>query len=387
MLLLRNADIFTPEPIGRADLLVAGGRIVRLQPDIRVPEACCDVVDASALLAVPGLIDAHVHITGGGGEGGFATRTPELVLSEVIRGGVTTVAGCLGTDGVTRSLENLLAKARGLDEEGISTFIYTGCYAVPTTTLTGSVERDLLLIDKVIGAGEVALSDHRSTQPTFNEIARLAAEARRGGILSGKAGVVNVHMGDGRSGLSMLRRIVEETEIPATQFLPTHINRNPDLFAEGMAFAKAGGLVDFTTSTVPAYLAEGEVKCSRGLRLMIEAGVDASQVTFTSDGQGSLPVFDAQGRFERLGVGRVTSLFAAVREAVLGEGVPLGTALQVVTSNPARILKLRGKGRLAPGADADVTLLDPKTLEIRGVIAKGRWMMRDGQLLAKGTFE
>jgi beta-aspartyl-dipeptidase (metallo-type) len=67
--------------------------------------------------------------------------------------------------------------------------------------------------------------------------------------------------------------------------------------------------------------------------------------------------------------------------------VALETALQVVTSNPARILKLRGKGRLAVGADADLTLLDPKALDIRGVIAKGRWMMRDGELLVKGTFE
>ena len=387
MLLLKNAEIFAPEPLGRADLLLAGGRIIRIEPGMAIGGPYCEAVDASALVAVPGLIDGHVHITGGGGEGGYATRTPELALSDVIRGGITTVVGCLGTDGVTRSLENLLAKARGLDEEGVTAFIYTGYYAVPTATLTGSVERDLLLIDKVIGAGEVALSDHRSTQPTFDEVVRLAAEARRGGILSGKAGVVNIHMGDGRRGLSMLRRIVEETEIPATQFLPTHINRNPELFAEGIAFAKAGGLVDFTTSSVPAFIEDGEVKCSRGLRLMLEAGVPGTQITFTSDGQGSLPVFDAQGRFERLGVGRVTSLFAAVREAVFEERVPLETALQVVTSNPARILKLRGKGRLASGADADVTLLDPTSLDIRGVIAKGRWMLRDGQLLVKGTFE
>ncbi len=387
MLLLKNVDVVAPEPSGRRDVLLAGGRIVRIEPDMTIAAGYGETVDGLALVAVPGLVDGHVHMTGGGGEGGFATRTPELVLSDAIRGGVTTVVGCLGTDGVTRSLENLLARARGLDEEGISTFIYTGYYGVPTATLTGSIERDLLLIDKVIGVGEIALSDHRSTQPTFDEFARLAAESRRGGILSGKAGVVNIHMGDGRRGLSMLRRILDDTEIPAAQFLPTHINRNPDLFAEGIAHAKAGGLVDLTTSSVPAFVEDGEVKCSRGLRLMLDAGVNVSQITFTSDGQGSLPIFDAAGRFERLGVGRVTSLFAAVREAVLDEGVPLPVALQVVTSNPARILKLRGKGRLVAGADADVTLLDPKTLEIRGVIAKGRWLMRDGQLLVKGTFE
>ena len=201
MLLLKNADIYTPAPGGRADVLMAGGRIEQHRPVAcrsRRPGARRST--PPGYLAVPGFIDGHVHLMGGGGEGGYATRTPELALSDAIRGGVTTLVGCLGTDGVTRNPAGLLAKARGLDEEGLSTFIYTGHYSVPVHTLTGSIERDLLLIDKIIGVGEVALSDHRSTQPTFDEFARVAAEARRGGILSGKAGVVNVHMGDGRRG-------------------------------------------------------------------------------------------------------------------------------------------------------------------------------------------
>ncbi len=200
MLLLKDAEVFSPASEGRADILIAGGRVERIdRGGIRLPDSYADVVEAGGLLAVPGFIDSHVHITGGGGEGGYATRTPELQLSDAVRGGVTTVVGCLGTDGVTRSLANLLAKARGLEAEGITAFIYTGYYAVPVRTITGSIERDLQLIDKVIGVGEVALSDHRSTQPTFDEFARLAGEARRGGILSGKAGVVNVHMGDGHA--------------------------------------------------------------------------------------------------------------------------------------------------------------------------------------------
>ena len=387
MLLLKNADIYAPAPMGRADILAAGGRILRIEPGIVLPPSYAEEVDASGLLAVPGFIDGHVHMTGGGGEGGYATRTPELMLSDAVRGGVTTVVGCLGTDGVTRTPAGLLAKAKGLDEEGLSTFIYTGHYGVPVQTLTGSIERDLLLIDKVIGVGEVAISDHRSSQPTFEEFARLAAEARRGGILSGKAGVVNVHMGDGRRGLSLLRRIVDETEIPITQFLPTHVNRNPALFEEGLAYGRAGGFVDLTTSTVQAFLDQGEVKSSAALRRMIDAGVDAANITFTSDGQGSLPDFDERGRLRRFEIGRVTSLFAEVRDAVRDEGVPLETALRVITANPARILKLRGKGALAPGADADIVLLDAASLEIESVIARGRWLMKARTPIARGTFE
>jgi beta-aspartyl-dipeptidase (metallo-type) len=284
-------------------------------------------------------------------------------------------------------MAGLLAKAKGLEEEGISTFLYSGSYGLPLRTLMPSLEEDLLFIDKVIGAGEVALSDHRSSQPTFEAFVQVVAMARRGGMLSGKAGVVNVHLGDGPRGLEFLRRVIAETELMAHQMLPTHINRNPHLFEEGIAYAKAGGFVDFTTSTLASYLKDGEIPCPKALRRMLEAGVDPGHITFTSDGQGSLPDWDDSGRLLEVSVGRVTSLFPAVRQAVLEEGIPLGTALRVITSNPARILKLKAKGRLAPGLDADVVLVDPKDLEVRTVIAKGRLLMKAGKVLAKGLFE
>ncbi len=387
LILIKNADIYAPEPGGTCDILLGGGKILRMEADIRIPRKYCEVIDARNLKAVPGFIDGHVHIMGGGGEGGFANRTPDLPLTDAIQGGVTTVVGCLGTDGYTRNMAGLLAKAKGLEEEGISTFAYSGSYGVPLRTLMPTLEEDLLFIDKIIGAGEVALSDHRSSQPTFEAFAQLVAMARRGGMLSGKAGIVNVHLGDGPRGLDFLRRIIAETELSATQMWPTHINRNPHLFEEGITYAKAGGFVDFTTSTLPSYLEEGEIPCAKALRRMLEAGVDPGHITFTSDGQGSLPDWDRHGRLQDIQVGRVTSLFPAVRQAVQEEGIPLETALRVITANPARILKLKAKGRLAPGMDADLVLLDPHNLEVRTVIAKGRLLMKSGKLMAKGTFQ
>src|SRR5512135_825123 len=222
--LIRGGEVFAPEPLGRKDILIAGGRIeaVAEPGSLGIDGLAAEAVEAAGRLVVPGLIDPHVHILGGGGEGGPTTRAPEIRVEDIAGNGVTTVIGCLGTDSVTRHMTSLLAKARALEIEGITTFIFSGSYEIPVKTLTGSVRGDLVLIDKVVGAGEIALSDHRSSQPTFDEVARLAAECRVGGMLGGKAGVLHVHMGDGKRRLDVLFRLVRETEIPATQVVPTH---------------------------------------------------------------------------------------------------------------------------------------------------------------------
>lgn len=387
--LIKNGDVYAPGHLGTKDILIIGEKIGCIRDAIQpgLPgDVPVEVIDARGKWVFPGFIDGHVHLAGGGGEGGFRTRTPEIVLSSLVKGGVTTVIGCLGTDSISRSLEGLYAKAKGLEEEGLTTYIFTGAYRVPVPTLTGSAMKDLMLIDKVLGAGEVAISDHRSAQPTLDELKRLAADVRVGGILSGKAGVINLHLGDGPSGLRLLRELVETTEIPYAQFLPTHVGRNEELFLEAIAYAKAGGYIDLTCSD-PSGQQEGDLAASTGLRRCLEAGVPAERITFTSDGQGSLPIFDEKQECIGMGIGQVSALFADVRDAVLREGVDLATALRVITRNPAEVFKLKAKGRLEEAADADLVLVDRKTFEIETVIAKGRAMMVDGRILARGTFE
>ena len=210
MKLIQGAAVYAPEYLGVQDVLIEGSRIRKIADKIPVAEAYeVQVIDGNGMLLFPGFIDGHVHILGGGGEGGYHTRTPEIMLTDITSGGVTTVVGCLGTDGTTRTMASLLAKARGLEEEGITAYIYTGSYQVPVRTLTGSILDDLVLIDKVVGCGEIALSDHRSSQPTCEEFARIVGDTRVGGILSGKAGLVNIHMGDGERMLSCLRYVVK----------------------------------------------------------------------------------------------------------------------------------------------------------------------------------
>jgi beta-aspartyl-dipeptidase (metallo-type) len=382
MIHLKNATVYSPEPLGVRDILLAVDRIVAIEEQLTVCLPNLSVIDCSKKIAVPGFIDSHVHILGGGGEGGFRTRTYELSFSDLVRAGITTVVGCLGTDGVTRSLESLYAKAKALEEEGASSYIYVGSYRVPPVTLTGSIIKDIVLIDKVIGVGEVAISDHRSSQPTLDELKRLAADARIGGMLSGKAGVVNVHVGDGPTMLEPLVKVVKTSEIPITQFLPTHINRNSKLLNSSIEWLSMGGFIDLTTSI--GELLEDELLPWRVFKELSERGFE-SQITFSSDGQGSLPRFDEKGNFVGLDVGKVSTLYEQARLAAM-HATPLEKALLPITKNVAQILKLTDKGTLSVGMDADIVLLD-QDLNIDTVIAKGKILMLNKEQIVKGAFE
>lgn len=383
--LLKNGNVYGPQDLGKNDILIVDKTIAYIAKDIsgfsNIP--IIETIDVTGCTVVPGFIDQHVHIIGGGGEGGFATRTPEIKLSELVSSGITTVIGTLGTDSVTRHLESLLAKARGLEAEGISTWIYTGAYDVPSPTFTGDVRSDIILIDKVIGA-KVAMSDHRSSQPTKAEYARLAAQARTGGMLSGKAGVLHLHMGEGPRRLDWIFDLLAETEIPITQFRPTHLNKTREFLMEGIRFAKAGGMLDITTST-PA-VAPKRIQPPEALKICLQENVPLDRITMSSDGNGSMPAFNEQKELIGLIAASPHSLYTALRDIVQQGILPLPDALRTITANPAAALNLPRKGKVAAGYDADIVVLDDN-LNIRHVFAKGRCMLRDYRVKVKGAFE
>lgn len=392
VIIIRNAQVYQPEYAGKKDLLILGDQIAALGENLQAEfngAVSVTEIDGTGMVLTPGFIDSHEHIMGGGGEGGFSTRTPEAVLTDLTMNGITTVVGCIGTDGITRDMAALLAKAHGLEEEGVTTYVYTGSYQVPVHTLTGSVMKDVMLLDKVIGAGEIAISDHRSSQPTFEEFVRIVSDVRVGGMLAGKAGIVNIHLGDSPRLMDLIWRTVRETEIPYTQFLPTHVNRNEALFQSAAEFAKAGGVIDFTGNEDIDYWESicDEVRVCSGIRRLLEAGVSENNFTISSDGQGSLPVFNSKGEYQGIGIGKASCLLKEVRECVEREDIPLETALRAVTANPARILKLGKKGRLQPGCDADLCLLTEDGLKLHTVIAKGKIMVQEGKPVVRGTFE
>lgn len=387
MILIEKGTVFAPQPLGRKDILTAGHKILAVSEPgkVRVEGIDVQVIDASEKFVIPGFVDSHVHILGGGGEGGPATRAPEIKLEDIVSSGVTTVIGCLGTDGTTRHMESLLAKARGLEKEGITTYIFSGSYQIPVVTITGSVLSDLILIDKVIGAGEIAISDHRSSQPTFEEVARLTAQCRVGGMLGGKAGVLHLHLGDGERRLEMLFRLIKETEIPPTQVIPTHINRNRRLLEEGFEFVRQGGYIDLTAGNEPERESNGEVSIANAVELAVEKKVPLTRITVSSDSNGSMPVFDKTGNLVGLTIATEKSLLENFRFLLKKGILKLDEAIYLFSTNPATFYKLEQKGEIKVGKDADLIVLD-KDYNLTDSLAMGQMMFSDKKLLVRGTF-
>lgn len=383
--LITNANIFAPAPLGLRHLLVCAGKIAYIGKQLPQLDDVLDVVvtDLDGARLVPGLIDAHTHLTGGGGEAGASTRVPPLALSQITSAGVTSVVGLLGTDDLTRSTQNLVSQVMGLREEGLSAWCYTGGYHLPATTLTGSVRSDIVNLEPVIGVGETAISDHRSSQPTVDEILRLASEAHVAGLMTGKAGIVHFHLGDGRRGLEIIRNCLQISEIPARVFNPTHVNRNKALFEEACELSHSGCNVDVTA--FPQDADDSGWSAEDAVLRYLDKNCDATRLTISSDGGGCLPHFNEQGELLKMGFASCAAM-ADTLKSLLDRGLPEQTVLPLLSSNVANLLKLKHKGQIQSGYDADLVVLDQSN-RIVSVMARGVWQMKNNKQLVSGLFE
>ena len=373
--LLKNGYCFSPDYMGKKDILIVYDKIAVIADEIPPDKyGEVEVIDCRQCLVCPGIIDQHVHITGGGGEQGPVSRIPEIMFSEIIEAGITTVVGVLGFDSITRNIAGLLAKARSLEAEGLTTYIYTGSYGSPTETLTGRVLTDIVLLDKVIGVGEVAIADYRSNHPSLEDLRTLASEANAGGMLGGKAGVMHIHLGDGKEGLDSLFRLLNESDFPIEMFVPTHINRNPALFEQGMELWRRGGNIDLTAGETAGY------SIGEAFTRLQENNIDLNSVTVSSDGNGSSD--------NDAGINSINQLFKDLVSCVLDKKMDFADIIRTVTINPAKVLKLYPqKGCLLPGSDADILVLKQKDLTIHRLIVKGQVAVKGRQAVIKGKFE
>lgn len=383
--LLRDAEVFAPEPLGRCSILVGSGRILWMGREVPAIDSqlLLEEIDLKGARVIPGLVDGHAHTTGGGGEGGASTRVPAPGLSDFTQSGVTSVVGLLGTDSETRGMEELLAHTRALREQGMSAWCYTGGYHIPPKTLTGSVRGDIVHLDPVVGVGELALSDFRSSQPTLDEFLRIASEAQVGGMLSGKAGIVHLHLGDGERGLEMIRAGLQKSELPASLFQPTHVNRKPALFEEALELVSKGCSIDVTC--FPEDDGDAAISALEAIKYYLDADLPIDRISASSDSGGCLPNFDDHGHLASMDVGRAQTMAETLASLFESDQAP-ERFLPAFTSNPANLLKLAGKGELSAGYHADLVVLD-STGYASSVMLRGAWHIYEGEIVRRGTFE
>ena len=379
MLLIKNTNLYSPKSLGKKDVLISNGKIVAVEDEIVNHTVFSEVWDAKGAITTPGFIDQHIHVIGAGGKHGFASMTPQLHLGDLINCGTTTVVGLLGTDGSTRSIKTLFSKTQALNQEGITAYMYTGYYGLDKVYLMNSLQEDMIYIDSVIGC-KIAISDIRSSYPSALELLRLLRNVRVGGMLSGKKGILHLHLGALSSKMDLLFEIIENYEFPIEHISPTHVGRTKDLFDQAITFAKMGGMIDITTG------ASKYTDPYKSVLYALDNNVSIDNMTFSSDGNAGLDKLDKNNNL----VGFKSAPFDKNFEEVINlhklGGIPLEDTIKLITSNPAKNLGLKNKGQVKVNSDADLCFLN-SDLEINTVIANGKFMMQEGALVVKGSFE
>ena len=363
--ILKNIECYAPEYLGIKDIVIVKDIIYKiLEPNsLQFTSEYITVLNCDGLIATPGIIDGHVHIIGGGGEEGFSSQISEIDTKDILLAGITTVVGLLGADNQTKTLKSLLAKAKALEHDGITTYIYIGSYSIPVITFTGDITSDMVLIDKVIGVGELALSDHRSSNPDIKQLLEVATKTHLGGLISGKAGLFHLHIGDGKSGLTMLKQLVHESDLPKEQFLPTHVNRNRKLFKQAIKYTKNGGYIDMTAGE------QTGLSIPDALDMLLIHHVNMHHVTISSDANGSIP---------NGGVGKIQTLFDDLIHCIK-KGMNPEIVFSLATKNISTRLKLYPKkGILQEGSDADILIMD-KDYKIDKLFCMGKLMVDKGK--------
>ncbi len=377
---IKNARVYAPNDLGIKDILICNDKIIKIDGNIKFMHSDLEIIDASGKIVIPGIIDQHVHVTGGGGEGSFKTRVPEIMLSELIKSGITTVVGLLGTDTTTRSVENLLAKTKALKEEGINAYCLTGGYEYPSPTITGSVKKDITFIEEILGV-KLAISDHRASLITKNEFKKLVSDVRVAGMFSGKASYIKLHMGNGSERFTVINEILSETDISISHFRPTHVGRRMELFQEAIDFAKKGGIIDITAGNGSNICPLNEL-----ILLAKENEVPLNNITLSSDGRGSWSTYDKMGKLEKIGHSACDTVYKSISSFVTEGILSFEEALTLGTKNVASALNLKGRGVIEKNSFADLLILDAD-LSLNSVIMGGNFMMKNKKLITKGTYE
>jgi dihydroorotase len=378
------------------DILVIGGRIAEIKP--RIDGRSEPVIDASRLVVVPGLIDMHVHLR----EPGYAAKETIATGSRAAaRGGFTTICCMPNTNPVNdnrRVTEQILAEARR----------NAVVHVLPIAAVSkGSRGADLVDMADLAAAGAVAFSDDGSSVATSRLMRRALEAAKPLGRLVidhcedkalSRDGVMNEGRFSASFGLKGIPASAEEIIVARDLILarelqaPVHIaHLSTKGSAEALRTAKAQG-TPASAEVTPHHLVLTDAALeSRDPNLKMNPPLrsqDDVEALLQAVGSGVIDVIASdhaphtdkdKGRditrapFGIIGLETAVSL--VLDRLVHRNVISLPRFAELMSVNPARLLGLQGKGRIAVGADADLTLLNVSkevTIDSRDFASKSR---------------
>lgn len=101
---IHNGEIWTPRGFETGDILISGNKIAEMAESLAQPEEC-EVIEASGMRVLPGLVDAHVHFR----EPGYGYKETILSGSQAAaHGGFTIVFTMPNLNPVPDDKENIL---------------------------------------------------------------------------------------------------------------------------------------------------------------------------------------------------------------------------------------------------------------------------------------
>lgn len=387
LLVLRGASVLLPDGWAEAEIWTLGRSITGIGepagPDGEIPGALGvpEVVDLAGERLVPGFIDSHLHILGGGGGGGFPTRIPELPVDAALEAGITTCVAMPGVDPLTRPLRALLALAASFREQGVRALPMTGGFVWPTETLTGSVRSDLHTIPSLTGV-KIALGEHLATAPTAHELERLLVEIDWAAHTTGRGILLHAHLGTAAQPAARLEAALEAVPVDRGRVQVTHANYTRDTLDAAIRLGLAGCRIDVNPLIRPDRIG-GAIAPTEAIAALLGAGVALDRLSLSTDGNASVPRTLTDGTPE--GFSHQLGLARAVGNVVAAGVLDAAAALQLITANPAAALRRHDLGRIARGAAADLVGLDDE-FAVRTVISGGVVRVREGRALAPSMF-
>ncbi|MDX2154628.1 MAG: dihydroorotase [Bryobacteraceae bacterium] len=380
-LVIKNGRVL--DPAARhdaiADIAIEDGVFAAVGKEIDATG--CEVFDASGLVVAPGFIDIHVHLR----EPGFEhAETIETGGRAAAAGGFTSVCCMPNTLPVN-------------DNATVTSYIverarrHAAVNVFPIGAITkGSAGQELAAIGSMKLAGAVAISD--DGRPVMNALVmRRAMETARSFGLPVINHCEDLHLsagGDMHEGLESVRRGLQGipaasedvmvardiilAEITGARYHVAHISsRNA---VQMVAFAKSRNL-PVTCETTPHHFAltdedmipyDSNYKMKPPLRSKCDTagvidGLVSGAVDVIATDHAPHAGDDKMQEFEKcpFGItGLETAIGLSLELLVHARRITLPRLVELFTTNPARIVGLKDRGRIAPGLPADLTLLD-----------------------------